>query len=93
MEMQSRDEERCLELDGVVWGLEMALDLVEIAKDEQGQPAPHPLPRVHSDEKLLINGGDDMSEEMEDDQEEEPSREAQSPEGPQAQGKPTVKEL
>ena len=107
--MQSRDEERRLELDGVVWGLERALDLIEIAEEKQGQPAPHPLPRVHSeqpdprrepqkgqnkeDEKLLIDGGDDMSEEMEDDQEEDPLREAQSPEGPEAQGKPTFEKL
>ena len=98
--MQARDEERRVELDGVVLGLERALDIVNIVEEEQGQPAPHPLPRVHSeqpdpgrepqkgqnkeDEKLLIDGGDEMSEEMEDNQEKDPSKEAQSPEGPQA---------
>ena len=44
MEMLSRDEERRLELDGVVWGLERALDLIDIAEEEQGQPAPLPCP-------------------------------------------------
>ena len=34
-----------------------------------------------------------MSEEIEDDQEEEFTREAQNPEGTQTQDKPTIKEL
>ena len=108
-EMQARDEERRVELDGVVWGLERALDIVNIVEEEQGQPAPHPVPRVHSeqpspggkpqkcqnkvDEKLLIDREENMSEEIEDDQEEESTREAENPEDTQAQDKPTFKEL
>ena len=34
-----------------------------------------------------------MSEEIEEDQEEESTREAQNPEGTQAQDKPTIEEL
>ena len=87
MEMLSRDEGRRLELDGVEWGLERALDLIDMPEEEQGHQAPHPQPR------FLIDGGDDLSEEMDDGQEEEPSREAPITDGPQAQGKPTLKEL
>ena len=45
--MLARDEERHLELIGVVWGLERALGIINIAEEEQGQPAPHPGPRAH----------------------------------------------
>ena len=48
--MQARDKERRVELDAVVWGLERALDIVTIVEEEQGQPAPHPVPRVHSEQ-------------------------------------------
>ena len=103
--MQARDKERRLELDGVVYGLERALDIVNIVEEEQVQPAPHPLPKAHSkqpspggkprkarivDEKLLIDGDKNMSEEIEEDQEEKYTREAQNPEGTQAQDKPTI---
>ena len=107
--MQARDKECRLELDGVVWGLERALDIVNIVEEEQGQPAPLPVPRANSeqpspggkpqkgqnkvDEKLLIDGEENMSEEIEEDQEEESMREAQNPEGTQAQDKPTIEEL
>ena len=98
-----------MELDGVVWGLERALGIINIAQEEQGQPVSHPIPRAHSeqpsprgklqkgqnkvDEKLLIDGEESMSKEIEEDQEEESTREAQNPEGTQAQDKPTIKEL
>ena len=109
-----------MELEGVVWGLDRAMDLIDMAEEEQGHQAPHPQPSLHwerpatggnpqkvqntkEDEKLLIDGGDDMSEghygsaspgeEVEDGREEEPLREAPIPEGPQALGKPTPKEL
>ena len=108
-EIQAREEERYLELDGVVEGLERALVIINIAEEEQGQPASHPGPRAHSeqpspgrkpqkgqnkvDDKLLIDGEGNMSEEIEEDQEEESMREAQNAEGTQAQDKPTIEEL
>ena len=79
--MQARDEERRLELDGVVWGLERALGVINTAKEEQGQPASHPVPRAipeqpsprgkpqkgqkKVDKKLLIGGEESMSKKIE----------------------------
>ena len=47
--MQAREEELRLELVGVVWGLERALDIINIVDKEQGQPASHPVQRAHSE--------------------------------------------
>ena len=82
--MQARDEERRLALDGVVWGLERALDIINIVEEKQGQPASHPVPRAHSeqpsqggkiqksqnkvDKKLPINREEKMSEKIDEDQ-------------------------
>ena len=45
MEMMARDEGRRMEQEGLVWGLERALQIIEMAEGEQ---APPPQPRPHS---------------------------------------------
>ena len=36
-----------MEREGVVWGLERAMDLIGMAEEEQGQQAPPPQPSSH----------------------------------------------
>ena len=46
MELLLRDEGYHREREGVVLGLEAAIDLVELAEEEQGQQAPPPGPMI-----------------------------------------------
>ena len=47
MEMIERDKGYRREREGVVWGLERAMDLIVMAEEEQGQQAPPPQPSYH----------------------------------------------
>ena len=47
--MIERDEGHRREQEGVVWGLERAMALIEMVEEEQGQKAPPPQPSYHSE--------------------------------------------
>ena len=85
--------------------MERALVIINIALENQGLPALHLGPRAHSEQSFLrekTQEGQKKNEELrseredsmsEEDQENNSSREAQNPEGTQAQEELTIKEL